>query len=320
MLRIIGQYIRSWTQSNPWTNVYGVGRTLLALSGAAVLAVNDTHVLFHPALGTPDPPVCTSMSTASLFCMLPDAYVELGRWIAVGILLVVASGWRPRVTGMLHWWVAYSFMSTGVLVTGGEAITALLTLLLVPITLTDPRRWHWSSLGKDAVESTSAYARVVAWGAWLLIRIQVAGVYFHSAVGKVTVEEWANGTALYYWLVDPAYGMPPWAEPLLLPLVTHAVGVTVLTWGVVLFEFFLFAGLVMDRRWRPYLLVLGILFHAGIAVLQGLLSFSVIMFGALIMYLRPLNRPFDLDRVAPYVRSLKARLRLTRRTVRSAVL
>jgi hypothetical protein len=40
-------------------------------------------------------------------------------------------------------------------------------------------------------------------------------------------------------------------------------------------------------------LPLGILFHVGIAVLQGLVSFSLIMIGALVLYLRPLDQPFS---------------------------
>lgn len=304
MFELIGKSVRTWTRANPWTDVYGLGRTLLALSGAAVLAFNEAHVLFHPAIGTPNPPACPTVSSLSLFCLLPGEYADLARWIAVVILLIVASGWRPRITGVLHWWVSYSFMSTGVLVTGGEAITALLTLLLLPITLNDPRTWHWESLDEEDWESVSPYRRVVAWSGVLLVRLQVAGIYFHSAVGKVTVEEWVNGTALYYWLTDPDYGMPGWVEPLLLPALAENVIVTLATWGVILFEFFLFAGLVMDRRWRPTLLWLGILFHAGIAVLQGLLPFSVVMFGALTLYLRPFNDPFKLYRLGHYRRKV----------------
>lgn len=30
-------------------------------------------------------------------------------------------------------------------------------------------------------------------------RIQVAGIYFHPAIEKLAVKEWAGRTAFYYW-------------------------------------------------------------------------------------------------------------------------
>ncbi len=57
----------------------------------------------------------------------------------------------------------------------------------------------------------------------------------------------------------------------------------------ILLEVLLFTGLVMDKRYRKPLLVAGIAFHAGIAIVQGLGSFAIAMCGALILYLYPLT-------------------------------
>lgn len=292
MLSSIGSWAREWSRANPWTNVYGLARSILALQTLALLLANPTENLFPPAVGTPDPPTCASLAQLSLFCVVPEGALEVARWTAIVILLVVVSGWRPRITGVLHWWVSFSIPTTAVLSSGGDAITSILTFLLIPLTLTDPRRWHWATL-EQQWQKVSPYRRFFAWTAALLIRIQMSAIYFHSAVGKVPVEEWANGTAIYYWLTDPWFGMPPWIEPALAPLLTSGVVVTVLSWGTILLEFFLFAGLVMDKRGWPYLLTCGIALHVGIAVLQGLPSFSLAMIGALLLYLRPLNQPFD---------------------------
>lgn len=292
MLSSIGSAAKTWVRGNPWTNVYGVARSLIALQAALMLAANRASTLFPPAVGVPNPPTCTSITNLSLFCLVPADALDVARWIAVFVLLVVASGWRPRITGILHWWLAFSLMSTGVVITGGEAIAALLTFLLLPMTLTDPRRWHWTSLSSSEWKQTSPYRRLVAWGAYVLVRIQIAAVYFHSAVGKVTVDEWVNGTAVYYWLADPSFGLAGWIEPFVMPVLTTSVGVVLATWGPLLLEFFLFAGLVTDKRGWPFLLGLGIALHLGIAVLHGLVGFSTVMVGALILYLRPLDEPF----------------------------
>jgi antimicrobial peptide system SdpB family protein len=139
------------------------------------------------------------------------------------------------------------------------------------------------------------YRRFTGWGTYLLIRIQIAAIYFHSAAGKVTVEEWRNGTAIYYWFTDPAFGVPPWIASGLLPMLESGIVVTAITWGTVLLELFLFAGLVMDKRGWPYLLWLGIALHVGIALLIGLPAFSTAMIGVLILYLRPLEQRFQFE-------------------------
>jgi len=35
-------------------------------------------------------------------------------------------------------------------------------------------------------------------------------VYFHAATAKLAMEEWLNGTVLYYWLNDPVVGLSNW--------------------------------------------------------------------------------------------------------------
>jgi hypothetical protein len=54
--------------------------------------------------------------------------------------------------------------------------------------------------------------------------------------------------------------------------------------------------LTMPKRyWKP-LLVAGIALHAGIALIQGLVSFSIVMTAALILYLRPVECAFAFRR------------------------
>jgi len=295
VLNSLGKKISQWSHGNPWTNVYGLARSLLALQTAAVLGVNSADTLFTPIVGAPDPPTCISIVQVSLFCLVPEGFLGGARWITVLILLLVASGWYPRITGVLHWWVSFSFFSATSLPTGGEAITAIVTFLLIPLTLTDPRTWHWERIEESTWSSFSVYRRFTGWGTYLLIRIQIAAIYFHSAAGKVTVEEWRNGTAIYYWFTDPAFGVPPWIASGLLPMLESGIVVTAITWGTVLLELFLFTGLVMDKRGWPYLLWLGIALHVGIALLIGLPAFSTAMIGVLILYLRPLEQRFQFE-------------------------
>jgi antimicrobial peptide system SdpB family protein len=122
--------------------------------------------------------------------------------------------------------------------------------------------------------------------------LQVAGIYFHAAAGKVTVEDWANGTALYYWLRHPIVGVTGvWAR-IMLPLTEHALPVALLTWGVVLLEFLLGAAFLCGKPLQRALLGFGVAMHLGILLLHGLVSFALVMMAALVLYLRPPTEPF----------------------------
>ena len=105
------------------------------------------------------------------------------------------------------------------------------------------------------------------------------------------------------------FGADAWLAPALRPLLVNGTTVTLLTWSVLVAEYLLSAGLVIAKRHRPALLVMGIAFHGLIMVCQGLISFSLAMMAGLLLYLRPTGRAFDfarllavLGRVFPSVR------------------
>ena len=293
MLNALGRsLLERASAERPWTNVVGVARTLLALGTALTLAFNDAGMLFRPSVDITDVPRCSGIRRIGAFCVAPPEHLDLVRWVSVVILLVVASGYRPRLTAWPHWWIAFSFQANAVVIDGGDPVTSILTLLLLPVALTDRRKWHW---GVEPLSATPcdarALARLLARLALLAVRVQVAAVYFHAVVGKLSVPEWGDGTVLYYWFTDPIFGAPPWMKPLVDPLLRHPV-IAPLTWAVLLLELSLAVALVMDEKRRGALLGVGILFHGAIALVLGLGSFAFAMSAALVLYLRPTRSPF----------------------------
>jgi antimicrobial peptide system SdpB family protein len=303
----LGRAARDWAASvNPWTNVYGLARTFLALGTAATLIFNEPTMLFRPGSGVLEYPVCRPAWHFGIFCEF-SPYLGLARWVSVAILLVAASGWRPRLMALPHWWVTFSLQTSAIVLDGGDQVAAVLTLLLLPMALMDKRRWHWQS--PEAEESPrvgTLMRRLVALSAISAIRLQVAIIYLHAAVAKWSVEEWTDGTILYYWYTNSMIGLPTWLRPLLMPIVTSRA-VALFTWGAVIFEFALFMALVMPKkRWRV-MLVLGIAFHGAIAVTMGLISFGMAMTAALVLYLRPVENEFALSLKAPALLVRRAR-------------
>src|SRR6185369_7424444 len=88
----------------PWTDVYGVARSLIALGTLGTLLTHDASLLFMPSGQTMieiEPLGLAARFT--LFFLVPTALLPAARWFAIGALLLVISGWRPRWTGLLHW-------------------------------------------------------------------------------------------------------------------------------------------------------------------------------------------------------------------------
>ena len=298
----LGNWAHTQAQRVPWTNAYGLARTLLAGATAATLFYNPTAWLFYPGVA------CEGPAKLGLVCLLHHRE-SLSRIIMIAGLLVVASGWRPRFTGVLHWWIAYSFWSATRLSEGGDLVALNLVLLLIPVTLTDPRKWHWSTMPVRPRSELQDWASLLAKSALIIIRCQVAYIYFESSVAKLSVPTWIDGTAVYYWINQPLIGAPYLVRRIMQPLLLNSAGVTLLTWGVIAIEFFLFLGLVLPKKYWPTLLVLGVALHAAIVVFFGLTTFSIIMCAALLLYLYPADEVLPLAFTVPRFSLIPAKRR-----------
>ncbi|MEM4379995.1 MAG: hypothetical protein QXL01_04840 [Thermoplasmatales archaeon] len=277
-----------------WSNSYGLARTLIALATAITLIFNSRWVLFKIGPGILDVPKCDSLGI-SLFCLLNNNLL-LAQILCIGVLLVIASGWRPKYTALFHWWISYSFSSSVSIVDGGDHIATILTTLLIPVCLTDERKWHWKKepyqMDRNGSSITIRIKSIIAQLTIVAIQVQIAAIYLHAAIAKISVTDWTNGTVLYYWFNHPVFGAPLWLSALLKPIVSSSYLLTYITWGVMLFELCLFSGLFMSKKFKAYFLTCGISFHFGIFLIHGLFTFFLVMAAALILYLRPL-RSFD---------------------------
>jgi len=276
-------YIERVSLKFVWTNSVGLARSIIALSTLVTLIFNPFDQLFKEGI-----PSCDTLQI-SLFCLLRYSPILL-KSLCIFILSLVILGWRPRITGVLHWWIAYSFANSGGSVDGGDHIGLILTTLLIPICLTDPRKWHWQFFD-DIEEEKFSYSfsssSIIAQVTLFVIKLQVSFIYLHAAVAKVSVKEWMDGTALYYWFSHPVFGANDFLKPILMAFVKNEYISTYLTYVILILEFSLFAGIFMNTKLRKTFLILGILFHFGIFMIHGLFTFFLVMVGALILYFNP---------------------------------
>jgi antimicrobial peptide system SdpB family protein len=269
-----------------FTNVYGLARSILALGTLLTLGFNSIDNLYARHMFEQPATVLSVFDQLNLFHLFEFETLWIPKIISILILSIVFSGFYPRITGLLHWWVSFSFCTSATIVDGGDQITAVLTFLLIPITLLDDRRNHWVN------DSTrSVYRNFIAFFIFFFIELQVAVVYLQSAIFKpIRVNEWNDGTAIYYWFNHNMFGAPDWMLHLLRPVFDRPSLLITINWGVILFETLLFAAFFMTKNRKFKLLKYAILFHLGILLVHGLVSFFFAMTGALILFLYPKNK------------------------------
>ena len=115
-----------------------------------------------------------------------------------------------------------------------------------------------------------------------LMQVQMAVLFFYSAVSKMAGEEWVSGDAVWtVFTADEHY-----SRVLLGLFASQYWLVNFATYGTVLIEV-AFPFLIWQRRTRPYLLAAALFLHAQFAILMGLFYFSVVMAMGHMSFVRP---------------------------------
>jgi antimicrobial peptide system SdpB family protein len=245
----------------------------LALATASELLFTRPAALFT-TVGTVTGPFCTAQPAVSLFCLGDVHAFVAGRcWLAVAGLLLVASGYRPRYSSILHLWIVFSVTTSVTLPDGGDSVALIACLLITPMCLADPRRWQWT----PPPQRMGRTGRTLAYLSFWALRLQVAYLYADSAIAKMGVPGWQNGSALYYFLRDKMFGSAGPLAPLWLWMSDQALSTLVLTWGAIAAELTIALFTLLGTRWRVAAFGLGLALHALIFVSMGLFSFSLVM-------------------------------------------
>jgi antimicrobial peptide system SdpB family protein len=259
---------------------FAIGRTGLALATASELIFTRPAALFT-TVGDTAGPSCTTAPAVSLFCLGDaHAFVAARWWLAVVVLLLVASGLCPRYATIAHLWIVFSVATSATLPDGGDAIALIVVLLISPMCLADPRRWQWSA---PRVRMSRA-GRTVAYLSFWALRVQIAYLYADSAIAKMGVQDWQNGSAFYYFIRDRTFGSAGPLTPIWLWLSDQALITLAITWGAMAGELVIALFVLLGTRWRLAAFWLGLALHTLIFLSMGLFSFSLVMVavGALI--------------------------------------
>ena len=198
-------------------------------------------------------------------------------------------GWQTRFVKWLvligH--ISYDYRNPS-LVYGVDAIAACLLLILcfAPI----GRALSWDRVREvhlakrkdlDLLASPPPFVSRWAFACTRLIQIQMAVLFFFSAIDKLKGEDWWNGDAVWQVFVSNDY-----YNGFLLDLfANHFWLVNLATYATVLIEI-AYPFLVWQRATRPYALVGAIFLHLQFALLMNLYYFSFVMILGHMSFLR----------------------------------
>ena len=198
-------------------------------------------------------------------------------------------GWKTRY---VKWLVLIGHISFDYrnqsLVYGVDAIAACLLLILCFAPIGRALSWdrvHEVHLAKrkdlDLLATVPPYTSRWAFACTRLMQIQMAVLFFFSAVDKLRGNDWWDGDAVWQVFVSNDY-----YSPFLLDLfASHFWLANVATYSAILIEI-AYPFLVWQRRTRPYALAGAILLHLQFAFLMGLYYFSFVMIMGHMSFLR----------------------------------
>ena len=266
-----------WTKAadfEPRGSTLTAARALLALAQLTSIVFSSDRLLFA---GTPEAPrtPCAGLNAATLWCLSGGNFHDnlLARAVAIGALLVVAMGYRPRWTCIGHFYIAFSINAEATAANGGDGVAQIATMLFIPLCLADQRQWAWL---KPSIAPQPAW-RGSAFAAHIVIRIQIAIIYADAAISKLAYPAWRHGTALAVLAHDPEFGFPTAVNPLTQDVLAHAWATDLLTWSVPAVELLIAMSMASPGRIRRYALVPVVILHGAIILLLGLFSFGLIM-------------------------------------------
>ncbi|WPW33232.1 hypothetical protein P6B95_41730 [Streptomyces atratus] len=291
----------------------GAGRSIIALAQASILAFTPASHLFVPVGGAEIEVDCsTPVQGVSLYCLAGSTDRQFLNLLALALLLIVASGVLPRYTTVLHFWASLSIGQSISLPDGGDAVAQVVTFFLILACANDKRTWHWQRSNSE--EEKESIWQGLAWAGWWGVRLQVAYIYLNSALAKLPVDQWAEGSATYYVARMENFG----AAGLFADLFRWATGITLIallsTWGTIFLEG-LIAFLLLRRGSRQAAAAtISACLHVLIILQIGIVSFGFIMVGAVIC---AASRGIDSN--APRLKSLFSRTRNSTRGIHSSV-
>ncbi|MBP2834091.1 hypothetical protein J8281_17980 [Aquimarina sp. U1-2] len=264
-------------------NTITLARALLATGIIITLLFNTMSDLFpeHHILEIKD----NASGLMKLNYFLWFENLSIPYYFSIVSLIIAICGFFPRYLSIVQSWVTYSVFHTMLIVEGGDQISVILSLLMIPVCILDTRSNGWKMIRtKVKPDHRKGFWYYNAKCALLFIAVQMAVLYLNAGISKIFAAEWDSGTAVYYWFYDTTFGAPIWVKNSIGFLFTNKYSVSFINWGVIFLELSLFITLFLKQDKKYIFFILGIIFHFFIILIHGLPTFFLAMSAGLILY------------------------------------
>lgn len=274
-----------------YENIYGksysIARLLLSLSTFVTIALNDEQRLFNISFVEHPNIKAIFLARYSIFSLCYPDNLFLAKIISCSILLFIMLGFLPRITSLFQWWLSFSVYASAYITEGGDQINMILSFLIIPICMFDNRINFWKIYNPSTTNKINQ--KITIYIAIVIIKFQIAILYFISGFSKIYSDQWREGTALYYWVGNNDIGFNKFIEPFFRILFNNRYILFLSTWSIMIIEI-LFAFVLITNLNKKLFFRIGLLFHFAIFFCFGLFSFGLSMSAALFLYFLQINK------------------------------
>ncbi|MFI8577813.1 DCC1-like thiol-disulfide oxidoreductase family protein [Rossellomorea aquimaris] len=204
-------------------------------------------------------------------------YFELIFHLGALIALLYTLGILGRITSIVNYIFTFSLIQhSHFLSDGGDNLMYLFLfyLLFANTTAYYSVDSHWFKKSREKRKGTELYKVEMIFHNFAILAciIQVCILYMVSGLYQVMGDMWNSGTAVYYVLQVDAFSNPLFKEL----IINNDYLIVLSTYSAILVKL-AFPFLLLNRKTKYIGVLFMVLFHIGIGVVMGLVTFSLIM-------------------------------------------
>ena len=211
----------------------------------------------------------------------PDAYVGTIHMILISLLFLATIGLTNRPLLLITWIIHQGILNRNyAILFGADVIGGLFLFYMCFTKCTDylsVRNLVFKKTVKIQDTNVTDYLSSIF---FRIIQIQLCAIYMYTGFEKLKGKTWWDGTALWTVFANPQFSQFDFKFLSHTPLFF-----AVSTFLSIIFEVY-FAPMVINKNYRPYWLIGGIIFHVSIGILLGLMAFSMVMLSTYVLFLK----------------------------------
>jgi hypothetical protein len=212
-----------------------------------------------------------------LWCFWPDSMNFLVHLLLIIFLGLLTLGIGGRWLMWLTWIINAGFIQRNYAVNFGADIIAALFLFYMSFTQSCERLSFWNFLTRKNVQIKKS--DVLSSLMIRMMQVQICVIYAYTGWEKLKGGSWWDGTALWSILANPQMTTMDYSFLRGIPWI-----IPILAYLTILFEIY-FPVLVSWNKTRYSVLILGFLFHSGIAIFMGLWPFAAVMVSTYFLFI-----------------------------------